>query len=338
MQNNSLSKPIRLILSLCGIFLIGVLFIPMWRIDLDAPQYPEGLRLLIYPNKLGGNVDIINGLNHYIGMKTLHTEDFFEFIVLPYIISLFAIAFLAVALFNKRKLMYILFFSFVTFGIIAMTDFWKWEYNYGHNLNPDAAIIVPGMAYQPPLIGFKQLLNFGAYSIPDIGGWLFLSAGALLAFCLILDRRTVRKSKLKTNTTVIALLIISMMTSCSVDPSPFKLGVDNCSYCSMTITNPRFGAEVITMKGKIFKYDDLGCLLSQIKEGELKKADIRQIYSADFADKNTLTPIEKCHLLESEELHSPMGSNIATFTNADSLKSFAIRNSGKEIDWKLLYN
>ena len=63
-----------------------------------------------------------------------------------------------------------------------MYDFWRWEYNYGHNLNPDAAIIVPGMAYQPPLIGFKQLLNFGAYSMPDIGGWIFVSAGALVTF------------------------------------------------------------------------------------------------------------------------------------------------------------
>ncbi len=66
------------------------------------------------------------------------------------------------------------FVLFVCFGMVAMADFWKWEYNYGHTLNPDAAIIVPGMSYQPPLIGFKQLLNFGAYSIPDTGGWIFV--------------------------------------------------------------------------------------------------------------------------------------------------------------------
>jgi hypothetical protein len=53
-----------------------------------------------------------------------------------------------------------------------MIDFWLWEYDYGHNLNPNAPIIVPGMSYQPPLLGFKQLLNFGAYSYPDVGGWI----------------------------------------------------------------------------------------------------------------------------------------------------------------------
>ncbi len=171
---------IRLLLVLCAIALIAVLYIPMWRIELDAPQYPEGLSLLIYATKLGGNVDIINGLNHYIGMKTLHADDFIEFKVLPYLILFFSFGFFLVAAIGRRKWMNLLFILFVLFGITAMVDFWMWEYNYGHNLNPEAAIIVPGMSYQPPLIGFKQLLNFGAYSIPDLGGWIFIGAGLVL--------------------------------------------------------------------------------------------------------------------------------------------------------------
>ena len=70
-------------MTLCTAALTLVLFVPLWQIQLSAPQYPEGLNLLIYPSKLGGNVDIINGLNHYIGMKTLHTQDFREFTALP---------------------------------------------------------------------------------------------------------------------------------------------------------------------------------------------------------------------------------------------------------------
>lgn len=185
MQKNTLQKWIRLVLVLCAAGLVLVLFVPMWRIDLEAPQYPEGLMLLIYPNNIGGNVDIINGLNHYIGMKTLHTADFMEFTVLPYIIAVFAALFVITAIAGKRKLLNSLFIFFVGFGILAMYDFWRWEYNYGHNLNPDAAIIVPGMAYQPPLIGYKQLLNFGAYSMPDIGGWIFIGVGVLLFLCVI---------------------------------------------------------------------------------------------------------------------------------------------------------
>ena len=70
-----------------------------------------------------------------------------------------------------------------------MIDFWRWEYNYGHDLNPDAAIKVPGMAYQPPLIGYKQLLNFGAYSIPDIGGWLFIAVGIIVLSITVIELR-----------------------------------------------------------------------------------------------------------------------------------------------------
>ncbi len=162
------------------LLLIISLFVPLWRIELDAPQYPEGLLLLIYPSKLGGDVDIINGLNHYIGMETLHAENFIEFTVLQYIIGGYALLMLLV-LFTKKKLYYYGYTAlFVLFGIIAMIDFWRWEYNYGHNLDPNAAIKVQDMTYQPPLIGYKQLLNFGAYSIPDIGGWIFIAVACLL--------------------------------------------------------------------------------------------------------------------------------------------------------------
>lgn len=168
-----------------AVLLIGSTFVPIWQIDLNAPQYPEGLTLKIYTDTLGGNVDIINGLNHYIGMKTLHTKDFIEFSVLKYIIYFFAGFSLLVAFVGNKKILYTLFSLFVLFGVVAMIDFWRWEYNYGHDLDPHAAIIVPGMAYQPPLIGFKQLLNFGAYSVPDTGGWLFVISGVLMLLVVI---------------------------------------------------------------------------------------------------------------------------------------------------------
>ncbi|MFA6947111.1 MAG: hypothetical protein WC220_14555, partial [Pedobacter sp.] len=134
MNNNKIAKTSSIALVVCGLSLVLVLFAPIWRIDLDAPQYPEGLNLLIYANKLAGNVEIINGLNHYIGMKTLHADDFIEFKVLPGIIIFFAAFFVLAGLVAKRKLMNLLLVLFVAFGVLAMVDFWRWEYDYGHNL------------------------------------------------------------------------------------------------------------------------------------------------------------------------------------------------------------
>jgi len=164
---------------------IGSLFVPMWRIELAAPQYPEGLVLQLYANKIGGDVEIINGLNHYIGMATLHTENFFEFKILSYIVVGFALLSLLLIFIAKRKAVRTFFIFYMLFVVLAAIDFYRWNYEYGHNLNPNAAIKVPGMSYQPPLIGYKQLLNFGAYSIPDTGGRMLTAAGILLFFIVI---------------------------------------------------------------------------------------------------------------------------------------------------------
>jgi copper chaperone NosL len=104
---NSTEKNIGIIskalLVMAAILLVVSLFNPIWRIELDAPQYPEGLALTIHANKIGGEVEIINGLNHYIGMKTLHADEFIEFTILPYIISGYALACLLVVFINRKK-------------------------------------------------------------------------------------------------------------------------------------------------------------------------------------------------------------------------------------------
>jgi hypothetical protein len=173
---------------------IGSLFVPMWRIELAAPQYPEGLVLQLYANKIGGDVEIINGLNHYIGMATLHTENFFEFKILSYIVVGFALLSLLLIFIAKRKAVRTFFIFYMLFVVLAAIDFYRWNYEYGHNLNPNAAIKVPGMSYQPPLIGYKQLLNFGAYSIPDTGGWMLTAVGVLL-FIIVIKEYKYNKSK-----------------------------------------------------------------------------------------------------------------------------------------------
>ncbi len=336
MKSNKISSVSRVLLFLCAIGLAIVLFVPMWRIDLDAPQYPEGLRMLIYANKLAGNVNIINGLNHYIGMKTLHAADFPEFKILPAIIVFFSVLLIAVAILGKRKWINVSFALFVTFGVVAMIDFWKWEYEYGHNLNPDAAIIVPGMAYQPPLIGFKQLLNFGAYSMPDIGGWIFIGVGAILLGLVVFEWR--RKKTFITSSTLIPILVIGIsiaaLSGCSTKPQPLRIGQDNCDFCKMTISDHRFGAELITKKGKVFKFDDEKCIIGFLNTKKVVQADISGIYFVDFSIPAKLVNVDEAHFLQSPALKSPMGGNIAAFSNEDSLANTFQQINGNKISWE----
>jgi len=184
----------KVLLLIVAALFIGSIFVPMWQIELNAPQYPEGLVLKLHANKIGGDVDIINGLNHYIGMATLHTENFIEFKILPYVFAGFGVISLLLIFMAKRKAVLVFFITYVVFIALAGIDFYRWNYEYGHNLDPNAAIRVPGMAYQPPLLGYKQLLNFGAYSIPDTGGWMLTAAGLLL-FAIIFKEYNLFKKR-----------------------------------------------------------------------------------------------------------------------------------------------
>ena len=301
-----------------------------------APQYPEGLRLLMYANGLAGNIDIINGLNHYIGMKTLHSDDFVEFKVLPYIIVFFSICFIGVAILAKRKWMNLLFVLFVAFGVLAMVDFWRWEFNYGHDLNPDAAIKVPGMAYQPPLIGYKQLLNFGAWSVPDIGGWIFIAVGALLLGAVVYEWRRGRKTITQISKLPFWIIGLSslLLGSCSNDPEPIRLGQDNCDFCKMTVSDSRFGAEIVTKKGKIFKFDDAHCVNAFLDSKTVASEEIAGIYFTDFIQPHELLNVEQAYFLQSPKLKSPMNGNIAAFSQEDSLTKILPKFPGFKITWE----
>jgi copper chaperone NosL len=330
---------IRTMVIVCGLALFGVLFLPVWRIDLAAPQYPEGLMLLIYANKLGGSVDIINGLNHYIGMKTLHTEDFIEFTVLPFIIGGLAVLTLITGFINRKKIFYAMTIVFIASAVVTMADFWRWEYNYGHDLNPDAAIKVPGMAYQPPLIGYKQLLNFSAYSIPASGGWIFISVGVVLTACAIYEIARSRKENMaakkykvnKVTTACLIFIVSGLLYSCNTHTQPIQFGKDNCDFCRMTLSDERFGAEIITSKGKVYKFDDLYCLVGFLKDGKVDTTK-SSYYLVDFAN-HQLQPAAGMYILKSDALRSPMHGNMAAFNTKENLTSAQKQFNGDIITW-----
>lgn len=189
-------KPVsRWIVLACAICMIGSLIFPFWKITLFAPQYPEGVEMFIYSYGVKGEVDIINGLNHYIGMQFIHNEDFPEFLFLPYWLGFLVLFGFVVFFVNKIKWLYAWLSMLIVTGIVGMADFWRWEYNYGHNLDPSAPIRIPGMTYQPPLIGYKQLLNFVAGSFPGLGGYMIIIPGIVLAGVALFEFRYRKKNK-----------------------------------------------------------------------------------------------------------------------------------------------
>lgn len=172
------------IISLCAALLMTLVFLfPMWSIDLHAPQYPEGIGLHIWVNKITGknpnDLKNINGLNHYIGMKEIHPESIPELKIMPWLIGFMILLGIGAAVSGRKKFVYFWIVLMLIIMSAGLVDFYMWEYDYGHDLNPKAAIKIPGMSYQPPLIGSKQLLNMRTSSWPHVGGWAIMLSVAL---------------------------------------------------------------------------------------------------------------------------------------------------------------
>ena len=191
-----MTRTSRLVVALASLLLLVVYVTPLWRIELVAPQYPEGLGLRIWVNQITGlkpnDLNSINGLNHYIGMRAIEPAAIPELRFMPQLLAAAVAAGLVVALIGRRWLLYSWAVLFTLGAAVGLGDFWKWGYEYGHQLDPHAAIKVPGMSYQPPVIGSKQLLNFHATSWPDVGGWIAIAALAFVLGAALLEWRRAR--------------------------------------------------------------------------------------------------------------------------------------------------
>lgn len=180
-------KKSQLLMFIGPLFLIGLFIFPLWNIRLEAPQYPIPLGMYIHINKitdeLPNDVKNINLMNHYVGMKEI-PEHLPEFDIFPPIIIGMIILGLLIAWKMNYKWYLGWFLLMAVLGTLGMYDFYLWEYDYGHDLNPKAIMKFTNpdgtpMGFQPPLFGSKVILNFVAHSYPAKGAYL-LMVGMLL--------------------------------------------------------------------------------------------------------------------------------------------------------------
>lgn len=188
-----MSSRARALFVVAALLIAAAFVFPIWSVYLQAPQYPEGLGMHIRANTITGlkpnDLENINNLNHYIGMKRIVPESIPELRLIPMVLGgLLALGLLS-GVVGKRWLGWLWVTLFVAFAVAGLADFYRWEYDYGHDLDTENAIIkIPGMNYQPPLIGSKQLLNFRATSIPAAGGICLMASLALGIVALVFDR------------------------------------------------------------------------------------------------------------------------------------------------------
>ena len=177
----------KLLMIVGSLLLLGLFVFPLWNITLEAPQYPIPLGMDIHITKFtdthAHDIKNINLMNHYVGMKYI-PKTIPEFKIFPWAIGIMIVLGVLIGLFGNHKFFLIWFIIMSLMGIAGMYDFYLWEYDYGHNLDPKAIMNFKNpdgtpMGFQPPLFGSKDILNFKAHSYPRAGAY-FMFVGMFL--------------------------------------------------------------------------------------------------------------------------------------------------------------
>ena len=187
----------RVLVLVAALLLVPTYLFPLWKLTLFAPQYQDGLRLQIYSWKLdGGNngqdIEEVNVLNHYIGMRDLDTNSFTEFKWIPFVVGGLALLFLRTGVLGRMGHLVDVAVLFLYFALFSLWSFayklWLW----GHDLAPTASVKVPG--FMPPLFGYRKIANFEVYSYPEMGSYALAGSAVVLLVALLVGWRHAAKS------------------------------------------------------------------------------------------------------------------------------------------------
>lgn len=327
----------RIIMLIASVILVGIYFLPIWNISLEAPQFPEGLGLFINISSIEGHkendLNSINNLNHYIGMKKIEPDSIPELKVMPYIIAFFIFFGIVASILNKKWLFIIWVALLIAISAIGLYDFYLWGYDYGHNLDPKAIIKIPGQSYQPPVFGTVKLLNFTAHSYPAAGG-IILGISILLGIIAVFLMKK-RSTQNNANQIAIFLSLGFILMSCNPEPKAIEFGFDNCHKCGMTIADEKWGAEIVTHKGKIFKFDAVECMVAYyLLEKEAKRdSEIHSFWTINYLKPKELIDATKAYYLKSSEYQSPMAFNAPSFKTREERDKSIKTKDDIPMDW-----
>jgi len=168
--------------------LLASLLLPFWVLNLRAPQFPDGLRVTAYVNRLEGDVGELEGLNHYVGLGSFDDAAVFErSIAVVAVIGLAALV--LAALLTHSRWVLLLTLPALLFPLAFLVDLQFWLYNFGHNLDPLAPLAAAVGEFTPPIFGPAEIAQFDTLALPGAGLLLAFAASGVLAYALVLHRR-----------------------------------------------------------------------------------------------------------------------------------------------------
>lgn len=131
----------------------------------------------------------------------------------------------------------------------------------------------------------------------------------------------------------ILFLLTVFFISCSTDPQPLQYGKDVCYTCKMTLMDKKFGAELVTAKGKVYKFDDANCMANFINSGHLSEEIVVHKLIIDYAQPEKLIAAEGAFYLKSDQIRSPMASQVAAFETEETMLKYKPKLKAISLGW-----
>lgn len=176
------------LLLVARVLLLVSLFLPYWHMELQAPQYPDGLHMTAYLNSLTGDVAEIDGLNHYIGMRSLYEAAEVERMVGVFVMIAFVVM-LELAAYIHTRWAVLLVAPVVFFPIVFLVDLQLWMRHFGLNLDPQAPLSNAVKPFVPTALGKGGIGQFVTIATPGMGLYLACLASLMLIVALYFHRR-----------------------------------------------------------------------------------------------------------------------------------------------------
>lgn len=130
----------------------------------------------------------------------------------------------------------------------------------------------------------------------------------------------------------ISILTLLLVSSCKVEPEQINYGKDGCHYCSMTIVDHQHASELVTAKGKVYKYDAIECLINDLKKRD--SAEVGLLLVNDYSDPGVLIAAESATFLISEGVPSPMGAFLSGFSSKEKAEAVKSERGGEIFNWQ----
>jgi copper chaperone NosL len=127
---------------------------------------------------------------------------------------------------------------------------------------------------------------------------------------------------------------VVFMAGCGTEPEPIRYGTDACEHCQMTLMDTRFGAELITSKGKVHKFDDVNCLISFMQKNEIEESSLSHLLFIDYLRPEQLVSVSEACFVQSPAVRSPMASQVAVFSDCAVRDENARKWDGSPMTWQ----